>query len=167
MPNLWKYRQGVSKWWFGSQNWGFGFSLYFFILLKFWSGWYDLKWWPCLACWIGGVFAVQKGGEGEWGWIGVWPVPLLVPHKMWGCRGRSVQGSAKVWGSCEGWKVKQSHKMVLWQLCKNCGEGEWKVAAAGNGSCESKSLVKSCFWYPASIRLFEGRFWCGFTPQLI
>ena len=27
--------------------------------------------------------------------------------------------------------------------------------------------VKSIIWYPASIRLFEGRFWCGFTPQLI
>ena len=27
--------------------------------------------------------------------------------------------------------------MVLWQLCKNCGEGKWKVAPAGNGSGET------------------------------
>ena len=27
--------------------------------------------------------------------------------------------------------------------------------------------IKFSIWYPASIRLFEGRFWCGFTPQLI
>ena len=30
-----------------------------------------------------------------------------------------------------------------------------------------KSKVKSIIWYPASIRLFDGRFWCGSTPQLI
>ena len=56
---------------------------------------------------------------------------------MWGCRGRSIQGTAKVWGSCEGWRIKQCHKMVLWQLCKNCGKGKWKVAAAGTGSDET------------------------------
>ena len=62
---------------------------------------------------------------------------IIVLHKMWGCRGRSIQGTAKVWGSCEGWRIKQCHKMVLWQLCKNCGEGNWKVAAAGTGSGET------------------------------
>ena len=29
------------------------------------------------------------------------------------------------------------------------------------------SCVKSSIWYHASIRLFESRFWCGFTLQLI
>ena len=32
---------------------------------------------------------------------------------------------------------------------------------------KSKVKVKSSIWYPASIRLLEGWFWCGFTPQFI
>ena len=30
-----------------------------------------------------------------------------------------------------------------------------------------QNKVKSSIRYPASIRLFKGRFWCGFTPQLM